>query len=61
MHCLKYFTWQDEGDLFRLGCVEQELEVWHETSPAWIVFPFLPLAGHFLLCFLPSVSVWGHS
>lgn len=56
MHCLKYFIWQDEGDLFSLGSVEQELEVWPEASPAWIVFPFLPLAGHFLLCFFPSVS-----
>lgn len=56
MHCLEYFTWQDEGDLFSLGSVEQELEGWPEASPAWIAFAFLPLAGHFLLRFFPSVS-----
>ena len=59
MHRPKHFTWQDEDELFSLGCVDQQVEVWHEALQTWIVFPFLPLAGHFLLCFLPSVSEVG--
>lgn len=52
---LKHFTWQDENELFSLGCVAQQAEVWHEASQTWIVFQFLPRVGYFLLCFLLSL------
>lgn len=52
---LKHFTWQDENELFSLGCVGQQAEAGHEASQTWIVFPFLPLAGYFFLCFLLSL------
>jgi len=59
MHCLKHFTWQDEDELLCLGCADQGVEVWQEGLQTWIIFLFLPLAVHFLLCFLPSVSELG--